>query len=190
MTKADKKNRARTQLREFFLKNVGRVVDTKTLREVAGISEYARRIRELRNDEGYRILTHHDRVGLKPGQYILEDPHPRPVLAGGIDAQKRARILARNGYTCQACGLGAGDPDPLDPERRVRLHIDHVIPKKEGGTDDDSNLRVLCSVCNEGRSNLEIPPAQQAINVMGLIRRAPRDIQLQVLEFLTRKFKA
>ena len=167
---------------------MGWVVSTKTLRRVAGISDYARRIRELRNDEGYRILTHNDRDDLKPGQYLLENPHPRPVVAGGIDAQKRARILARNGYTCQACGLGAGDPDPLDPERRVRLHIDHIVPKKEGGTDDDTNLRALCSVCNEGRSNLEVPLPQQAINLLGLVRRAPRDVQLGVLKFLRNKF--
>ena len=182
------KDAARSRLREFFLRNIGRVVDTKTLRRTAGISEYARRIRELRNDEGYRILTHNDRADLKPGQYLLEDPHPKPIVGRGVDAQKRARILARNGYTCQACGLGAGDTDPMFPERRVRLHIDHIIPKKEGGTDDDSNLRVLCSVCNEGRSNLEVPPSQQAIHLLGLIRRAPRNIQLELLNFLQRKF--
>ena len=59
-------NGARDKLREYFLKHIGEVLDSDTLREVAGISEWARRIRELRNEEGYQILTHNDRSELKP----------------------------------------------------------------------------------------------------------------------------
>jgi 5-methylcytosine-specific restriction endonuclease McrA len=36
----------------------------------------------------------------------------------------------------------------------VRLHIGHVIAKSKGGTDDLSNLRAICSVCNEGAQNI------------------------------------
>ena len=43
------------------------------LRKASGnISEWARRIRELRTEEGYQILTHNDRGDLTPGQYLLE----------------------------------------------------------------------------------------------------------------------
>ena len=63
---------ARTKLRAYFLGNLGRVMDSDELRGVAGgISEWARRIRELRDEEGYAIQTHNDRADLKPGQYIL-----------------------------------------------------------------------------------------------------------------------
>ena len=49
---------ARAKLRAFFLEHVGETLDSATLREAAGgISEWARRIRELRNEEGYKILT-------------------------------------------------------------------------------------------------------------------------------------
>ena len=180
---------ARARLREFFIQNLGKVVDTATLGKIAGISEYARRIRELRDIEGFKILSYRDRSDLKPRQYLLLDPRPRPVIGRGIDQKKRARILVRNGYTCQVCGAGGGEPHPFDPGRRVRLQIDHVVPKKEGGTDDDNNLRVLCSVCNEGRSNLEVPPSHQAINLMGLMRRASRNVQLEILGFLKNKFE-
>ena len=77
---------ARDKLREYFLAHLGQVLDSDTLREVAGISEWARRVRELRNEEGYQILTHHDRSDLKPGQYILENPKPQPAFAREISS--------------------------------------------------------------------------------------------------------
>lgn len=54
-------NGARDKLRAYFLGHIGEVLDSDTLREVTGISEWARRVRELRNEEGYQILTHNDR---------------------------------------------------------------------------------------------------------------------------------
>ena len=179
---------ARAKLREYFLANVGRVIGTDELAKVAGIHDYQRRIRELRREEGLNILSHNDRADLKPGQYILESIEPLPTFGRGISYSQRARILARNGMTCQICGAGPGDQDPLDPTKKVRLHVDHIVPLSEGGTNDDSNLRVTCSACNEGRSNLEVPPDQRAINLLVLIRRAPRDVQLQVYRFLKKKF--
>jgi hypothetical protein len=59
-----KKLGARDKLRQYFLAHLGEVLDSDTLREIAGISEWARRVRELRNEEGYQILTHHDRSDL------------------------------------------------------------------------------------------------------------------------------
>jgi len=60
---------ARSRLRAHFLNNIGRVMDATELREVSGgISEWARRVRELRTEEGYLILTHNDLASLKPGQ--------------------------------------------------------------------------------------------------------------------------
>jgi hypothetical protein len=72
---------ARDKLRNFFLSHLGEVLESDTLREVAGISEWARRVRELRNEEGYQILTHNDRSDLKPCQYILEMANPQPAFA-------------------------------------------------------------------------------------------------------------
>ncbi len=48
----------RHKLRAHFLANIGRIMGSTELREVAGgITEWARRVRELRNEEGYQILT-------------------------------------------------------------------------------------------------------------------------------------
>lgn len=43
---------AKDRIRSFLEQNVGKVVTTQEIREVAAISEYARRIRELRDEEG------------------------------------------------------------------------------------------------------------------------------------------
>lgn len=179
---------ARSRLRAHFLDNIGRVMDSDELRDVAGgITEWARRVRELRTEEGYQIQTHNDRSDLKPGQYILEDPKPRPAFARAISKETRAFVLDRNGFTCQMCGAVAGEPHPYDPTRKTRLHIGHIIDKSQGGSDDSANLRALCSVCNEGASNLTLErPSLQKLLIQ--TRRAKSDDQLALLEWLVRKF--
>lgn len=183
------KNGARDKLRAYFLSRLGEVLDSDTLRAVAGISEWARRVRELRNEEGYQILTHHDRSDLKPGQYILEDPKPQPAFAREISKEVRAYVLDRNGFTCQMCGAVAGEPHPYDPARKTRLHIGHIVDKSMGGADDPSNLRAVCSVCNEGAANLTLDrPSHEKLLIQ--IRRATITDQLKILEWLHKKFPA
>lgn len=47
----------------------------------------------------------------------------------------RARIARRDGYVCAKCGR-AWLPS--------RDHVDHRIPLEQGGSNDDSNLQLLC----------------------------------------------
>jgi len=113
-TKAGKGSRAK--LRSYFLANIGRILESDELREVSGnASEWGRRVRELRTEEGYQILTNNDRSDLKPGQYILLTPKPIPAFERGISKETRAFVLDRNGFTCQMCGAVAGEPHPSDP---------------------------------------------------------------------------
>ena len=179
---------ARDRLRNFFEKNVGKVINTSKLRAVGKISEYARRIRELRDDEGMQIKTHMDRDDLKPGEYVLETLERLPAVSRGVSPQLRNEILERNGYTCRQCGAGPGDAHPTNPNRKVTLHIDHILPKSQGGADDEDNLRVLCSACNQPRSNIQTP-SETALNLLARIRRAPRKVQKEVYEKLKTSFK-
>lgn len=96
------------------------------------------------------IVTHNDRSNLKPGEYLLVDLKPLPAFGRGISKEARAFVLDRNSFTCQMCGAAAGEPHPYDEGRKTRLHIGHIIDKSMDGTDDTSNLRAICSVCNEG----------------------------------------
>lgn len=184
----NKKLGARSKLRKHFLANIGRIMNSDELREVSGgITEWARRVRELRNEEGYKILTHNDRSDLKSGQYLLEDPIPEPAFLRAISKETRAYVLDRNGFTCQMCGAVAGEPHPYDPARKTRLHLGHIKDKSQGGTDDASNLRALCSVCNEGASNLTLDrPTEQKLLIQ--IRRAKGIDQENVLRWLVKKY--
>jgi hypothetical protein len=161
---------ARDRIREFFEQNLGSVVTTHEIAEVAGIRDYQRRIRELRDLEGFQIKSHNDRPDLKPGEYILETLDKVPAFEHGISARIRAEVLARNGFTCQWCGRGPGDADPFFPNRKVRMHIDHIDP--DGGS-EKSNLRVLCSVCNQGKSNVQ-PASESARDIIARIRKVSR----------------
>ncbi len=189
MSKSSRSNNgARAKLRAYFLANIGRTLSSQELQTVAdGASEWARRVRELRTEEGYQILTHNDRSELKPGQYLLLDPKPIPAFERSISKETRAYVLDRNGLTCQMCGAVAGEPHPYDLTRKTRLHLGHVIDKSVGGTDDPANLRAVCSVCNEGAKNLTLDrPSLQKLLIQ--IRRATSADQLEVTRWLLKKF--
>ena len=178
----------KVRLREYFTANLGRVLDNKTLRRKFGESadSWTRRVRELRA-EGYDIQTHHDRTDLKPGQYIMVSVNRRPSFERSIPKKVRALVLDRNGNTCQMCGIAAGEVHTFDG-RPARLHIGHIVDESHGGTHEPQNLRALCSVCNEGSSNLTAP-RPSAVQLLTHIRRAQRDDQQAAYKWLKKKFE-
>jgi hypothetical protein len=183
-------NGSKERIRQFLLANVGKVVTSHELRDAAGtdVSEWARRVRELREDEGWLILTHNDSAALKPGQYLLEEkpPERRVSFGRGISIKLRAEVLDRNGFTCQMCGKTPGEIDP-DTGRKVRLHLGHIKDKSLGGKDELSNLRALCSTCNQGAKNVT-SEKPTTIWLLSQVRRAGQDEQRAVFEWLRTKF--
>jgi hypothetical protein len=168
---------------------MGRVVTSDEIREASGnVSEWARRLRELRNEDGWQILSHRDRDSLKPGEYLLETDKRLPAFPRNISKETRAYVLERNGYTCQMCGMAAGDADPYNPGRTVRLTMGHIIDKDKGGTDDPNNLRAVCTNCNEGLQNIA-PPKPDRLQLLTYVRKATRDDQRAVLNWLLTKFR-
>lgn len=181
---------SKQRILDFLLTNIGRVLSSEEIRAATGnVSEWARRLRELRNEEGYQILSHRDRSDLKPGQYLLETDRRLPAFARDISKETRAYVLERNGYICQMCGLAAGDTDPYDPTRKVRLTMGHIIDKSKGGEDTPGNLRAICTNCNEGLQNIA-PPKPDRIHLLSQIRRATINDQLAVLDWLESKFNS
>ncbi|MHB8781189.1 MAG: HNH endonuclease [Candidatus Geothermincolia bacterium] len=178
---------ARDRIRCFFENNVGRIITTQEIREVAGISEYARRIRELRNEEGMQIRSYRDRADLKPNEYVLETLERLPKIDRTVPQNLRMEILVRNGFTCQLCGAGPADPDPYHPGRKVRLTVDHIVPASQGGGLERDNLRATCSVCNESKRDLQ-PPSESALNILARIRKEPRNVQRDIYDALKRTF--
>lgn len=173
---------------EYFLDNLGKVIESKDIQNASGGAvEWARRVRELRNEQGYQILSHKDRANLKPNQYLLETTKRMPAFARSISKETRAWVLERNGYTCQMCGISAGDPDPFNSNRTIRLTMGHIIDKSKGGDDSPQNLRAVCTNCNEGLQNTALPKPDQ-IHLLAQIRRATRQDQEAVLNWLLQKF--
>ena len=182
---------SKEKVRQFLLANIGRVIESHELQAAAdGAVQYSRRVRELREQEGWKILTHNDSADLKPGQYLLKEKPPEKSgvsFSQGISARLRAAVLDRNGFTCQMCGLTPGDIDPASG-RKVRLHIGHIKDKSLGGKDELPNLRALCSTCNQGAKNITAEKAS-AIWLLSQIRRAGLDEQRAVYDWLRKKFE-
>lgn len=55
-------------------------------------------------------------------------------------------ILARDNWKCCSCGRTV-------KEHGITLHVDHILPRSKGGTDNRENLQALCMKCNIGKSN-------------------------------------
>ena len=59
-----------------------------------------------------------------------------------ISESTKALVRARAGNRCEYCHLHQ-DQSPL-----ATLHIEHIIPRKHGGSDDLDNLALACIDCN------------------------------------------
>lgn len=55
----------------------------------------------------------------------------------------RCAVLDRDNYRCKKCG-------------RPGREVDHIKPKKLGGTDDLSNLQTLCSNCHTKKTKKDV----------------------------------
>lgn len=84
---------ARRRLLEYFRVRVGETVTKEELSGVAGIEEWARRVRELRVEHGWRIESGLTRSDRKPSEYELVSLEPDVELASRWRIAKRIRNL-------------------------------------------------------------------------------------------------
>ena len=68
----------------------------------------------------------------------------RPPISPAL----RAKVLARDKYTCRTCGR--------KPKDGVKLEAGHIISDKNGGKASLDNLITQCDVCNRGQSSRNI----------------------------------
>lgn len=84
-----------------------------------------------------------------------------------LHAALRAFVYTRDGFTCQICGT---KPEvlPIGYDGRTTpsvarfaksgfqsyLVIDHVLSRRNGGTNHPANLQALCDSCNSAKSGL------------------------------------
>lgn len=137
----------RDKILKYLRANVGRPVDKEELRYVAQGSEWARRVRELRTEYGWAVMTRNTgRPDLGVGMYVLEhqrqaEPHDRHI------PEKESQIAyERANYTCEECGWNQSKWRKETP-RFLELH--HIVHHAKGGTNTADNLRCLCNVCHD-----------------------------------------
>lgn len=70
---------------------------------------------------------------------------------------KRQAVFARDNGLCQEC-LRMGIITA--PVGRSRI-CDHIVPKAEGGSDDQSNLQTLCKPCSDRKTADEAARARR-----------------------------
>ncbi len=92
-----------------------------------------------------------------------------------IPKSLRFRILKRDAFKCCYCGKSA--------EAGAILHVDHIITRCSGGTNDPDNLTTACADCNHGKGphpgNGRRSGAQD-IATLKTSRRLPRSKEIAV----------
>ena len=190
---------ARTRIRDYFLSHLGEVVTKEQLQQIARISDWARRVRELRDEEGWPIYSYKNLLSLedmqrfginrqlRPGEYILVGLDKADVTSRQISKDVRQAVLQRYGATCQLCGRSPSDTDPYNPARRIILHMDHIVSLKDGGTNELDNLWPICSVCNEGKKDRSLI-RRDALELLQAINVQPPEVQKMIYERLKERW--
>jgi len=138
----------KSRILDYLRANVGRAVTGEELRYVAkDATEWARRVRELRTEEGWPVVTKtNGNPDLPIGVYLLEADRQSPEHDRRISDSIRRAVLKRDGYRCTNCGWNHKEWNRSDP-RHLELH--HVKPHMEGGSNVESNLVTLCNACHD-----------------------------------------
>ena len=111
-----------------------------------------------RDGEGYRLLPNVEELSAEERDELLRlcdeavanytgrrgrklYDHRRWAI-GDISGTVRYEVLKRAGHRCELCGI---------PADERWLEVDHILPRRHGGTDDISNLQALCYKCNANK---------------------------------------
>jgi len=96
--------------------------------------------------------VHADRC---PEQKIFASKAKQNSGRGGSKwRRKRQGIFERDNYLCQI-HLERGELEPVTLHGSRHGVCDHIMPKAEGGTDDDHNLQTICQACDREKSYAE-----------------------------------
>jgi 5-methylcytosine-specific restriction endonuclease McrA len=130
----------------YFRKNVGQQITGEELKYLAkDKKEWARRVRELRTEQGWPIVTKNSgRDDLSVGVYVLEEDRQAYEHDRSIPDPIRVAVLQRDGFKCVDCGWHRGLLSPDDPRKMLELH--HRQHHKDKGGNTIDNLLTLCNV--------------------------------------------
>ena len=79
---------------------------------------------------------------------------PKGERVGPLSAARKQKLLPQLwdecGGRCKDCGIGLTLNDPTGDAPNF-AHVDHIVARRDGGTHDPANLRLLCRHCNHNR---------------------------------------
>jgi len=135
-------DRSQVEYYETITRNMpGRVLAKHGIVErVGGDYRLTDRLSGLSYDERLSLIGECDtRLNDYLEQRSLAPWQHRKKAAGYVPGSLRYDIIRRAMGRCEACGVSS--------EERA-LEVDHIIPRNHGGTNEHSNLQVLCYLCN------------------------------------------
>lgn len=144
---------ATSRLFAYLVANENRVVSRDELDYVARIKEGSRRLRELRDEQGWPIESHIDDPDMQPGQYRLasaSEDDRRDIRQRLYPEDLRERVFERDDYTCRKCGRNRERAEKAR-DTRFYLEIHHrkavaeeldALPPDE--LNDEDNLVTYC----------------------------------------------
>ncbi|HEU4974154.1 MAG TPA: HNH endonuclease signature motif containing protein [Baekduia sp.] len=120
---------ARSRIEKYLEANVGKVVTREQIDYVANIAEGSRRVRELRDEQGWPIASHVDDPDLAPGEYRLlstaaEDR--RDASQRLYPEDLRHQVFMRDNFTCRICGRDRAAAEAAG-DRRFYLEVHHKV---------------------------------------------------------------
>lgn len=133
---------ARERIYNHIKKNGLKAYTGEELRKIGEISDWARVIRQLKQDD----IIEYD-YDTASSSYLITKigEYSKQTRRSGLTSKDLYRIRNRDGHRCQSCGKGVNDG--------VKLHVDHKVPLEWGGNNTDDNLWTLCSSCNQAKKS-------------------------------------
>jgi len=144
-----KKTSVKNKLLEYFRANVGHNITGEELLYLAGnAKEWARRVRELRTEEGWPSVTRNSGdLAMPVGVYRLEHDRQSAPHDRKIPDPVRVEVLERDGFGCRKCEWNRSSKKPDDPRSFLELH--HILEHANMGKNEVGNLITLCNVCHD-----------------------------------------
>jgi len=193
-------NSGRERIKQFFFTNIGLVVTTEQLQEVASMNydgryeNWHQRLSELRTDKGYTILSRRDREWLNQSEYVM--PHKKQADRADkrthIEDDTWDKVLQRADYECEfpeGCELSDGDIDPVSGGQ-VELTPDHRIPHDSDGqveSDNPDHWQALCGRHQVMKKNYWNDNTGE-LNYMAIVQSAPKENKKEIYDYLQRYF--
>ena len=180
-----------------FHKKPGETFTTKEARAALGEpsrpnddEHFQRRLRQLRQKDGWVIPSTKYDISLLPEQYRIDKigwypgcGYERPSKSP-ISRTKRRAVFDRDGWACVVCGARSGETRLDNPDATVVLTIGHVLSAEFGGGVDIRNLRTECSECNEPvRSELAKPESPEEVETAA--RRLGKVDRLRLAQWIS-----